>query len=110
VPAACAAIGAALAACAPHNDALTAVAGAPDCSVPIIVAFTQSTGADRLETLARAAGVRITMIRPIAPTLQAMTLQADGDEAACAAGIERLRALPDVRSVDRDEQRRIHSP
>jgi hypothetical protein len=110
VVAALAAFGAALSACAPHSDALTAVAGGPDCSAPIIVAFNQSTDADRLDALARAAGVRITMIRAIAPTLQAMTLEADGGDAACAAGIERLRALPDVRSVDRDEQRRIHTP
>jgi hypothetical protein len=109
VSAALAAIGASLSACAPHSDALTAVAGGPDCSVPIIVAFTQATGADRLAALARVAGVRITMIRPIAPTLQAMMLEADGDDAVCAAGIERLRALPNVRSVDRDQQRRIHA-
>jgi hypothetical protein len=103
-----AAFGSLLGACAPHSDALTAAG--PDCAVPIIVAFTESVGADRLDALARAAGIRVTMIRPIAPSLQAMTLEADGDAAACDAGIERLRALPDVRSVDRDLQRRIHTP
>lgn len=100
------ALGAALAACAQHTDALAPAAD--DCRVEIVVAFARDVSADGVAEIARAAGVRLDLVRTIMPTLQVLSLEAAGGDAACAAGIERLRAVPDVRSVDRDAQRRIH--
>lgn len=99
-------LGSAAAACAqPRTN--VAEAATSTCSLRVIVALDAAPDAALLADLSRVSGARLELIRTMTSNLHLLALEAQGDDSACMAAMERLRGDPRVRSVDVDARRRI---
>lgn len=100
---------AALLVCVP--PAVRAAAQEEACSSRIIVTFSQDQGSppnDRaVAGVARAARVRLELLRSIGHGLYLYALQAAGSDPDCSRALARLRRAPGVRSADIDRRRRV---
>lgn len=90
--------------------ALTACAARADCSLQVIVSFSQDVqsppGATFVKDLSRAARVELNYVRSVTPSLHVFVLEAaDADDPGCGRALGRLRSDPRVRSVDIDARR-----
>lgn len=100
-----------LAACAgaPASGSVAADAAA-GCEVRVLLEL--AAPAEKrpdLVPLARKAGVELTLEHTVSPTILAARLRSDRDGADCRGALERLRADPQVRSVEIDSRRRAHA-
>jgi hypothetical protein len=103
----------ALAACAqacaqpPQQPRTAAVAG--DCSSRVVVGFRAPPDSDAIAALAASHALTLAIVDRLLPDLYVLDLGARGDDLACGAAVERLRADARVRSVELDARRAPHT-
>jgi len=99
------AIVAAAHACAEPPQQTSSVAAEGECEARIVVTFKAPAEPSVVAALATATQVRLTVVNRLLPDLYVLDLGARGDESACGAALERLRADARVRSADLDTRR-----
>ncbi len=78
------------------------------CQRRVIVSFTAVADAATVAAVATAARVRLTVVDRLMPDAYVVDLAADGPDAACDAGLTRVRADERVRAADPDRRRFPH--
>lgn len=101
------AIAACAQACAQPPQQPRAAAG--DCSSRVVVGFRAPADSDVIATLATSNALTLTIVDRLLPDLYVLDLGTRGDDLACGAAVERLRADARVRSVELDARRAAHA-
>jgi len=101
------AIAACAQACAQTPEQLPVAAG--DCRSRVVVGFRAPPDSDAIAALATSHALTLSIVDRLLPDLYVLDLGARGDDLACGAAVERLRADARVRSVELDARRAPHA-
>jgi hypothetical protein len=96
-------------ACAQPPARGTTGAAGPQCQSRIIVSFAAVADTATVAAVATAAGVRLTVVSRLMPDTYVLDLLADGQDAACNVGLERIRHDARVRAAEPDRRRGPHA-
>lgn len=94
-------------ACAQPPQQTRVAAG--DCSSRVVVGFRAPPDSDAIAALATSHALTLAIVDRLLPDLYVLDLGARGDDLACGAALERLRADARVRSVELDARRAPHT-
>jgi hypothetical protein len=95
-------------ACAQPSRSGTGAATREQCERRIIVSFAAAPDAGTIAAVAAAARVQLAVVSRLLPDTYVLDLSSAGQDAACDAGLARVRADGRVRAADPDTRRAAH--